>query len=175
MTYQVMVRARPVTDMFDKHEKFMSLLAGLRNEWGLVGNEWPPVKDPQTLPMRIVRLSKYFRKGIMRAEVSYQNRTCYEDEGQFDDYFTFDFKPESRAYELLANEVFEKYVGWFNAYSGTIKDNEIVQSDFDAWRLSGINGRNGVFRICPVCFFDSQLCMRRLPADPRRGCRTGLR
>jgi hypothetical protein len=156
-------------EMFDKHERFMSHLARLAGDWGLVTNEWPRANDPRTDPMRFVNLTTYFRRGINDAEVAYQNRKYHEDDPQYDDYFTFSFDPSRFDYKALVNDVFERYVEWFGAYTANIGNEELAQLDFDAWkawRKSGANDRNDVFSFDPVCYFDKELCARAFRLAP---------
>ena len=106
--YQLMIRSRPFEDIPQRHAQFMTLLSSMRSEWGLKdGAEIPTVRDPATLPMRQVNLSKCFRKGI-QALVSYQNRKYFRDEAKFDDYFELEFDPTKFNYELLAQNLFSE-------------------------------------------------------------------
>src|SRR5579871_1788392 len=101
MKYVLMVRARPVEDIFKKHDRFMELLSKMNGPWGLLSTTgYPQVKNPGTLPMEQVTLTKCFRKGI-KALVSYQNRKYQRDEGKFDDYFTIQFDPAKTDYQML--------------------------------------------------------------------------
>jgi hypothetical protein len=166
MKYDVMIRSRPSEDILQKHERFLSFLSGLGNEWGLKdGAEIPKVKDPGTLPMRQVNLSKCFQKGI-KALVSYQNRKYHRDEGKFDDYFKLEFDPTKFRYELLVKSVFEEYIASFQAYTGHVGDEEFIQLDFENWRQAQVDSRSGVYRIHPICFFDRELCGRGFHLTP---------
>jgi len=152
--------------MFEKHEKFMSRLAELQDDWGLTTRTWPEAKDPFTEHMEIVNLRKCFRKEIYGAEVQYQNRKYLIDHPQYDDFFMFEFNPKKLNYGELVNDIFQEYIGSFGAYVGEIHDQALIHLDFDAWRQSGINERSGVFRFYPVCFFDQELCSRAFQLTP---------
>jgi len=166
MTYELVIRSRPREDIFEKHERFIASLTELQNEWGLrEGAELPALRDPGTLPMRQVNLSTCFQKGI-KATLSYQNRKYLRDEGKFDDYFYVEFDPTQFNYDLLVKNVFERYVESFDAYRGHIGDIAFVQLDFQGSRDTDF--RNGVYRIYPVCFFDSELCERAFHQPPTR-------
>lgn len=150
--------------MFQRHERFMSCLSDLKNEWGLKdGAELPEVKDAGTLPMRQLNLSKCFQKGI-KAFVSYQNRKYHRDEGKFDDYFKLEFDPTKFDFELLTKGVFEKYIEGFQGYRGHVGDEEFVYLDFESSRQ--VDSRSGVYRIYPICFFDKELCGRSFNSTP---------
>lgn len=164
MKYSLMIRSRPTEDILKRHDRFMTLLSGLRNEWGLSeGADVPTVKDPGTDSRREVNLSKYFHKGI-HAIISYQNRKYLEDRARFDDYFTMEFAPSKFDYALLCMDIFMRYVESFGAYYGEIGDEELIYLDFD--RKRKIEARNAVYRIYPVCFFDRQLCDKGFHLTP---------
>jgi hypothetical protein len=165
MKYQMMIRSRPHEDMFLKHDRFMAFLLSLNDEWGLKeGTELPTIKDPGTLPMRQVNLSKHFQKGI-KAWLSYQNRKYHLDEGKFDDYFTLEFDPTRFDYESLATDRFEEYIAVFQAYRGRIGDEEFIQLDSPG-SVSVEAKRSGVYRMYPICFFDKELCNRSFHLTP---------
>jgi len=110
-----------------------------------------------------VNLTKLFTKGI-KALVSYQNRNYIRDEAKFDDYFTLEFNPAKFKYQLLATEVFQKYVDWFAAYRGDIGDEEFIYLDFEQSR--GIDYRNGIYRLLPVFFLETELCTKCFGLSP---------
>jgi hypothetical protein len=157
MMYRLMIRSKPHNDMFKKHEYFMSRLRGLKNEWGI--SDIPELRDPGTLPMRQIKLSRYLRKGISGL-ISYQNRKYYEDEGQYDDYFTLEFNPAKHDYKLLVAECFPSYIEWFRGYRGQIADEEFIHLDFEHTRELDL--RTSIYRVYPVSFFDDDLCRRAL-------------
>ena len=163
MNFRLMMRSRPDGPIPAKHERFLSCLAELKSDWGLIGTTWPDAKDPGTLPMQQVKLSKCFTKGI-KANVSYQNRKYVRDEGQFDDYFTLEFDPKQVDYLLLVKYVFQVYLDAFGAYRGQIGDEAFIYLDFEASRH--VDLRHGVFRVLPVSFFDRELCVRSYGLEP---------
>lgn len=164
MKYNLMIRSRPTEDIFRRHDRFMTLLSGLGNEWGLNEGAMPPkVKDPGTDPMREVSLSRCFPKGI-KALVSYQNRKYFQDEAMYDDYFDLHFDPSKFDYSTLCERIFPEYIEAFDAYYGEIGDEELTFLGFD--RSRKVEGRNAVHRIYPVCFFDRELCERAFHSTP---------
>jgi hypothetical protein len=164
MKYVMMVRSKPSGDILSKHEKLTSFLSALKSPWGAKeGAEIPQVKDPGTLPMRQVNLSKCFPKGI-KALVSYQNRKYVLDEGRFDDYLVLEFDPTKFDYKPLATSDYLKYLEAFGAYRGHIGDEEFIHLDFESSR--GVDYRGGVYRIHPVCYFDRELCERAFRLSP---------
>jgi len=90
-----------------------------------------------------------------------------QDIAQSDDFLALRVDTEKADYRIFANETFPDLIAIFGAYRAAIEtDREIATAD---WETVGqqsletgrdIDGRDSVFRIWPVNFFDDLLCKR---------------
>lgn len=108
------------------------------------------------------------------AAISYCSRSVIDaDHGMYDDVLTFEFDPSAADYSLFALPIFGQLVKVFGAYrASVVLDEELDLDDYD--RIldevdatgRDVDGRDGVFRISPVCFFDRELCNRAFGIPP---------
>lgn len=110
------------------------------------------------------------------AAVSYCSRTVIDnDHGMYDDVFTLEFEEAQVEYSTFARSVFRQIVEAFEAYRGSVVlDEDLDLDDFaaivEAAEASGVDpdGRDGVYRIAPVSFFDRELCRRSFALTPEQ-------
>jgi len=128
-------------------------------------------------------LTPHLREGILGA-ISYSARypSGMLDEAMFDDVLTLQIDENAVDYGTFVNNVFEQTVRCFHAYrAAVVLDLDLDLDDYDEIveqsQLSGkdIDGRDSVFRINPVNFFDPELCKRafRRPAVEIANCLGG--
>jgi len=128
-------------------------------------------------------LTLQLREGVQGA-ISYSARypSGMKDKAMFDDVLTLQIDENVVDYGTFVIEVFEQAVKCFHAYRGAVVlDLDLDLDDYDEIveqsQLSGkdIDGRDSVFRINPVNFFDRELCKRafRRSADELATCLCG--
>jgi hypothetical protein len=157
MKYNLMIRARPLESIAERHGRLVSALETLEGDWALQ-SKIPKPKEPNKTHREETNLAKCFAKGI-KVAVSYQNRKYHVDESQYDDYFDLEFDPDKFDYAVLALDYFDRIADAFHAYRGQIGDAEFMPKDFPKAVKSEAK-RNGIYRIYPVCFFDTELISR---------------
>jgi len=181
MKYHLMIRARPDLDekIPEKHKRFMNALAKIKGGWGLAGKERPPVKPPNEF-FASVSLRGKLGPGIS-GNVHYQNRKSiayykeqfgetWVDDGKYDDYFTLNFDPRKVDYRALTATAFADYVTAFGAYIGDVVNEELSLVDWEE-KKPEVFKRSGVYRICPICYFDRELCRRAFGLAPEQVAR----
>lgn len=89
------------------------------------------------------------------------------DIAQSDDFLALRVNTEKADYRIFANETFPDLIAIFGAYRAAIEtDREIATADWEIVCQQSletdrdIDGRDSVFRIWPVNFFDDLLCER---------------
>jgi hypothetical protein len=152
-----------------KHERFFARLREMPHPWGLAGQEPPTAPSCGRDIAADVSLNKRLGKGIRGfAYYRYRYPGLAEDIGMNDDFVTLEFNPEKVDYQALVREALPAYIEAFNGHISTIKDEEFTELDFDAWQASGKDGRNGVYRVMPVSFYDRLLCQRAFGQSPEQ-------
>lgn len=113
-------------------------------------------------------LSSCLREGVS-GSISYSARFpgAMRDKATFDDVLTLQIDEDVVEYGTFVNKIFCEMVSCFNAYRAAIVlDLDLDLDDYDVIvkqsQLSGkdVDGRDSVFRINPVNFFDGELCIR---------------
>jgi len=168
MRYELDIRARARTEetIEHKHDTFMKGLTAIPQPWGLGGRQAPPAPDPGSELSAGLSLKKFLGKGVYSANVCYEYRREFRDEGSDDDLIAIDLNPRKADYRSLVLDVFPAYVRAFGAYLGEIGDVEFTHVDFDKEGELKLNCRNDVYRIRPVSFFDAELCRRAFGLAP---------
>ncbi|WP_434644478.1 hypothetical protein [Achromobacter piechaudii] len=124
--------------------------------------------DPGDGESAATNLSMCFRSGI-RGSIVYRSRIpgMVADKGTSDDFIALELDLEEVDYFWFATQVFPEIVKIFGAYrSSIVTDLDREIDDFDEIvklsRSTGLDlmGRDGIFRIDPVNYFDDILCMR---------------
>lgn len=103
-----------------------------------------------------------------RGAISYcPRRSIDREHGMYDDVLTIDFEREPALYRELLADKFRGIVETFGSYRAAVLiDEDLDLDDFDEIVKQSertekdIDGRDGVFRIWPVSYFDDQLCRR---------------
>jgi hypothetical protein len=177
-SYELELRHRPSPkeSIEARHSKVVDALLALGPEWG--------IKPGTTVPAAVIPpgdlAADVDLKGVLpfakKASVVYRLRKAsyLEDAAQFDDYLIAEFNPDKIDFARLALEAFPAYIGAFECYRAGIFDTETANAD---WRVvaekseetgKDINGRDGVYRIKPVNFFDRVLCKRAFNRTPEQ-------
>jgi hypothetical protein len=142
--------------------------------WGLRGKQPLPVPDIGDQLQVEVDLSASLGSGI-KATLSYVFRaaTYLRDEGHYDDCFFVDFDHVASDYRAFVVDVFPAYVRAFQPYRAAIVlDEDLAVEDWERVtelrRTTGkdVDGRDSVFRVGPVNYFDRELCRRAFGLAP---------
>lgn len=170
------LRHRPRTDepIEARHAKVMGDLMGIDPPWGLRGKQPVPVSPiGQDLQVE-ADLSAALAPGV-KATLTYVFRSAsyLRDEGQYDDCFFLDFDHASADYRSFVANIFPAYVRAFQPYRGTVVlDENLAVEDWDRVvdlrKATGkdVDGRDSVFRMGPVNYFDQELCRRAFGLAP---------
>jgi hypothetical protein len=118
-------------------------------------------------------LTSFMRDGVSGA-LSYSARFNYEmqDKAMFDDILTLQLEVSKLNYEDFCPKVFSQIITAFDPYRAAIvQDLDLDLDDFEEivemsqnLRID-VDGRDSVFRVNPVNFFDQQLCRRAFRLD----------
>lgn len=123
----------------------------------------------------MVDLKNLLQKGL-KGEIVYQLRhnDYLRDDAQYDDYLAIEFDPKKVDYTDLVINVFPKLIEAFECYRATIYDKRLARLDWqnivEKARKTGkdIDGRDGVYRINAVNYFDAELCKRAFGLTPEQ-------
>lgn len=171
MKYDLMLRSRakPHEPYEEKHARFFARLRDMPQPWGLAGQEPPVYPKMGSHELDGVRFGKLLGKSIRaRAIYLYRHPGLAKDIGMNDDFIDMSFNPEKVDYQSLVREALPLYIEAFDGHLAEIKDDGFTYIDFDAWQASGKDGRNGVYRVAPVAFFDRLLCQRAFVLSPEQ-------
>ncbi|MEA9589719.1 hypothetical protein VC279_20205 [Xanthomonas sp. WHRI 10064A] len=174
-TYKLEFRHRPkFSESIEKrHKNFLEKLSGLGKPWDLADAvEVPDIEDELVIS---VSLDKFLPKGI-KGQVTYslRNEKYLEDNAQFDDSLFFELSNAEIYYSDLLKIIFPAYVSAFGAYRAALHDWSVTRSDWPAVVAAcdatkkDVNGRDGVFRISAVNYFDGELCLRAFGKSPQQ-------
>jgi hypothetical protein len=173
MRIELRYRARVDESIEERHQQIMAGLSQIAPPWGLKGRTPPPAPVSADLGV-MVDLSAPLGARV-GSYLSYPLRSAayLRDEAEFDDVMVIEFEPEEIDYTHLARSVFAQYVQAFKAYRGTIiLDNDLRRKDWEEivrlYRETGrdVDGRDEVYRINTVNYFDRELCRRAFNLSP---------
>jgi hypothetical protein len=103
----------------------------------------------------------------------FRGREYLRDEGHYDDCLFVDFDSTRVDYHEFVTSVFPAYLRAFTPYRAAIVlDDKLALEDWEEIvqlrQRTGkdVDGRDSVFRISPVAYFDRELCRRAFEATP---------
>jgi hypothetical protein len=175
MKIQLRYRARADESIDERHAAVMSKLASIPKPWGLEGSDPVPVPDiGDGLAVQIEFAPDPSNEIGGYISYLFRSDVYLKDHAQYDDLMIVEFDPEKVDFAYVMQTVFPKYVHAFEAYRATIiVDEDLALDDWDVIceknRETGfdVNGRDGVFRITPVNYFDRELCHRAFGLSPK--------
>jgi hypothetical protein len=176
MKIQLRYRAKADESIAERHLDVMSALAGISKPWGLEGAELIPIPDIADKLAIEVEFTPDPSNDI-GGYISYPFRSeaYLRDKAQYDDLMIVEFEPEKVDFAHVVQTVFPLYVKAFKAYRATIiTDEDLALDDWDMiCEISeetglDVNGRDGVYRIASVNYFDRELCHRAFGLDPEK-------
>lgn len=163
-------RARVDESFEEKHSKFMSAIAGLGRPWNLEGlGELPGIGSELLIA---ISLDKFLGVGIKgRLIYMYRGRGYLEDSSQYDDTLFVEFSSRKLSLKSVV-DFLPVYIMAFECYRATVHNWEITRSDWpkvvercDETGMD-VNGRDGVYRINAINYFDRELCGRAFDLSP---------
>ncbi len=120
-----------------------------------------------------MKLGPALGKGL-RGEVSYplRHKDYLRDIAHHDDSMIIEFDSGGVDFGELTRQVFPQLIEAFGAYRAAVKDDAVSLEDWP--RIAAlakstgkdVDGRDGVFRIHAVNYFDKMLCMRAFNMEP---------
>ncbi|MGX5174224.1 hypothetical protein ACUR5C_09415 [Aliikangiella sp. IMCC44653] len=175
--YVLELRHRPNLndDISSRHNRFIKQQEGINSPWNISSDQVVIPSDIAGELSSIVDLNKVLGKGL-KGEIVYQLRSkeYLRDTAQYDDNLAIEFNPEKVDFSDLVQRVFPMLVDAFESYRATIYDKTLARSDWmdivKQVRETGrdVNGRDGVYRINAVNYFDKELCQRSFTLSPEQ-------
>ena len=163
-------RAQPDEPFEEKHKKFIEEVSELDSPWNLEGLE--PLPDIGAELLVTVSLDKVFGKGVKgRLTYMYRNNDYLEDNAQYDDNLFIEFNAGKINLEDVV-KILPYYVSAFGCYRATVHNWSITRSDWpkvvEGCNDTGkdVNGRDGVYRINAINYFDGDLCQSAFGLSP---------
>jgi hypothetical protein len=164
-------RANYKESIGQKHQNFLKGINDLILPWNF--KELDKIPDIGTELIAVINLNKLFKKGINGyLSYPYRDKSYLKDNAQYDDILILEFDPDVLDYSNLIKNILPTFIKAFNCYRATIQNIGIANKD---WPLiiqkcneSGIDvdGRDGVFRINSVNYYDEELCRRAFRLNP---------
>jgi hypothetical protein len=157
------------------HGQLMATLEGLPEPWAVETASQVPVPPSKSLA-NVLTLTKKMGKGIRAARVVYTLRgnESYTDvdEASRDDMFLLDLAWDRININLLSGTVLPALIAGFTAYCARLTIPEIAAHESSLrqalFRATGrdIGGRDTVFRILQINYWDRELCRRAWSLTP---------
>lgn len=156
----------------EKHAKFINNITELESPWCLDKAFSLPDMGGELLVS--FPLSKIFGRGV-NGRITYVCRSeeYLEDNAQYDDHIQIEFN-DGRFDLGEVIKVLQVYIPAFDCYRATVHNWDITRSDWpkvvEECNSSGkdINGRDGVYRINAINYFDRELCLRAFSLSPEQ-------
>lgn len=171
-------RPHPEEDFLQRHAQFLQDIQHISDTWCINPQNLKQPSDMKGELVSVVQLSKVLPKGCNGYMCySFRGKDYLIDAGRVDDSINISFYPQKIDYPLLVNQLFPQIVQAFGCYRATIKDDDLIPGEFDiisdmviSGRANGldIDGRDTVYRINAVNFYDSVLCMRAFGLTPQQ-------
>lgn len=169
MIVDLMLRRRAALTEFvpQLNEQIVHSFASILGFWATDGDA---VFNPGNGESATLDLRKALAPGLKGQQIFYAPRLggyLNRDTSQSDDFLSFKIDTEKIDYREFCLHSLPLLISIFDSYRATVEtDREIRQSDWkdicDLSKTSGrdIDGRDTVFRVWPVNFFDDLLCQR---------------
>jgi hypothetical protein len=172
MVIKAMIRRRAALDelVSELNRKFVEAFVALPGFWAEGGQASDAVFNPGTGESATLDLRKSLGVGLKGQQIVYAARLAgylKRDVAQSDDFLLLRLDTETADYKRFCSETLPRLIEIFQPYRAALETDEAVNlSDWkivcDQSRETGrdIDGRDSVFRIWPVSFFDDLLCRR---------------
>lgn len=172
--YKIELRHRAQSDetISERHGRFLDRIARLGSPWNLSGIGSLPAIGAELLVS--LSFGDLFGPGIKgRLTYVYRSADYLEDNAQYDDSLFIEFKAGDMELDEIV-KVLPVYVEAFDAYRATLHNWNVTRSDWPdlvaACRKTGkdLNGRDGVYCINTINYFDRELCNRAFGSTPEQ-------
>lgn len=175
--FELELRHRPLLNQSieEKHHTFLEAMQAIPAPWNSISQNdcsLPPQAGSLSTTTQFGRL---LGKGF-KGHITYALRSdrYIEDRSQYDDGFFIEFSGKTINYPLLVNGTVPALIIAFDAYRAAVKS---VNLSIDDWldiseiaESTGkdVDGRDGVYRVHAVNFWDSMLCIRAFWKQPNK-------
>jgi hypothetical protein len=165
-------KATPEDSFERNHDFFIKEISKLSPPWDLATLEpLPEIGDNLSLT---VSLNKVLGRGLNGGiTYTYRGSEYIRDNAQHDDHLFIEFSPQKIDFGFIVS-VFSSYVSAFDCYRATINNRSTARSDWQniaqKCEDSGkdVNGRDGIYRINAINYFDRELCLRSFSLSPEQ-------
>ena len=161
----------------ERHATFIENLRNLAPPWGIpagyVAKEASVPRGKLSARITLKGALGSPLKGFV-AYILRKDNYLGPDEAFYDDVFFVEFNPSKVDYGSFVRSVFRRYVEAFDAYRATVMELNTGGEDWaevvQRFRTTGKNtdGRDGVYRISAVNYYDALLCRRAFGLTPRQ-------
>ena len=163
-------RALPNESFEARHKKFMQAISELERPWNLEGlGALPDIGAELLVSMSLDKVSPAGVKG--RLTYVYRSEMYLEDTAQYDDNLFFEFNSGEIDLKNVV-KILPAYIAGFGCYRAAVHNWAITKSDWlkvvEECNSTGrdVNGRDGVYRINAINYFDRELCKRAFGLSP---------
>lgn len=165
-------RSTPNESLNDRHANFINVISKLNIPWNLKElKALPDIGSDLTLTLS---LSGVLGKGINGKLVYiYKGYEYLQDNAQYDDNIFIEFNLNKVDVETIIN-IFKVYIVAFDCYRASVNNIDVSSEDWDGiveeCNSTGkdVNGRDGIYRINAINFFDRELCLRAFNLSPEQ-------
>lgn len=168
-------RADPNESVASRHATLIKALNEFPPPWGYHPNQAPGVTVNTAELVSVLQLKELSSRGL-RSYISYplRSRDYLRDDAQFDDVLVIEFKPAEADLSYFVETVLPRYIEAFDCYRATVANRAVAREDWstivEQVNATGkdVNGRDGVYRINEINFFDRELCRRSFGLKPEQ-------
>jgi len=172
-TLELRSRAKSEEPFESKHIMFIEKLKKLESPWSLENlGSLPDIGDGLSVTVSLNKSVGKLFKGDL--EYVFRGSTYLEDKAQYDDTLFIEFDPLKVDFSDIVSRVLPVYIDSFQCYRATIQDSSITRNDWnqvvELCNSTGkdIDGRDGVYRINAINYYDRELCQRAFGLSPQQ-------
>ena len=168
-------RPRVQESIAEKHKIFCNTLKEFDFPWGYKGHSVPNIDVKKPKIVYVVKLKELSPRGL-RSYLTYSLRSdqYLRDVAEHDDGVIIEFKPKDLDLSFFVKEVFPRYIESFDCYRASVINRELSRDDWTAvsekMNSTGkdVDGRDGVYRVNEINFYDRELCKRAFSLTPEK-------
>jgi len=175
--YALILSHRPKIDedVKEKHKGFSNSLMKYHFPWGYGDSQVPDVNIDSAELVYVVKLKELSPRGL-RSYITYSLRSdqYLRDVAEHDDKVVIELKPQDLNLSLFIKEILPHYIECFDCYRASIINRDLSTGDWsvivDEYNSTGkdIDGRDSVYRINEINFYDRELCKRAFNLTPEK-------
>jgi hypothetical protein len=160
-------RAKLEDSYLELFEGDMQKFKALESPWGMDSSLEPILPSFKYWETDLVLRLRKFNSSGYKAMLKYSPRSpsYHRDDAIFDDWVSLEYKSKNLKYNDIVTNGFLQYVETMKTYRASLyrRDSCSVEPDLRrAWNTTkrDIDGRDGIYTICPANFWDELLCQR---------------